>query len=81
MSPGPSDRKELGRYAQLAQVGLEMVVPVAGGVLLDRYLGWTPWATVAGAALGLIGGVSHLVYLTSRPDSKDDGNGRGPEGS
>jgi hypothetical protein len=79
MFPGSSDGKELGRYALLAQVGFEMVVPVGVGVVLDRVLGWTPWAAVAGAALGLFGGVSHLVYLTSRPEPKDDDARRGPE--
>ena len=61
------DPKELGYYFTLGQVGLEMVVPVGLGVLLDRWLGWMPWCTVIGAVLGLALGLIHLVQLTNRP--------------
>jgi F0F1-type ATP synthase assembly protein I len=64
---GLPDPKQLGAYFVLAQVGLEMVAPLVLGLLLDRYLGWTPWATITGAMLGLIGGVIHLVVLQGRP--------------
>jgi F0F1-type ATP synthase assembly protein I len=71
MLPEMPDRKELGRYVALGQIGLEMVVPIVVGVLVDRYLGTTPWAVVAGAALGLLGGFVHLVHLLNKMDSKD----------
>ena len=71
MLPDMPDRKELGRYVALSQVGLEMVVPIIAGLLLDHYLHWTPWATVAGAAVGLCGGLAHLVLLLNKMDSKD----------
>jgi F0F1-type ATP synthase assembly protein I len=64
-SLGP-DQRELGRYIALGQVGMEMAAPVALGMVLDHYLQWAPWATVGGAVIGLIGGLSHLVVLTNR---------------
>lgn len=49
----------------LAQTGLEMVAPIVLGLVLDSYFGWRPWATVAGVAVGLIGGIGHMVYLVN----------------
>ena len=67
------DRKELARYMALSQIGLEMVAPVVVGLLLDRYLGWTPWpwGLIVGAVLGLCGGLLHLVHLLNKMDSQD----------
>jgi F0F1-type ATP synthase assembly protein I len=66
-----SDRKELGRYLALAQVGFEMVGPIGIGILLDLYLGWSPWGIIGGACVGLCGGLAHLITLTNRPDRSD----------
>jgi F0F1-type ATP synthase assembly protein I len=63
-----SDFRELGFYFALAQVGLEMVVPIGLGAVLDHYLHWTPWGVVTGAVLGLISGLVHLVALINRQD-------------
>jgi F0F1-type ATP synthase assembly protein I len=71
MFPERFDRQEMQRYAALSQIGLEMVAPIVIGLLLDRSLGWTPWALVAGAVLGLVGGFVHLVHLLNRMDAKD----------
>lgn len=71
MFPELPDRKEMGRYVALSQIGLEMVVPIVAGVLVDYYLVWTPWATIAGAVLGLCGGLVHLVHLLNKMDSQD----------
>ncbi len=67
------DRKELARYMALSQVGLEMVTPIVVGLLLDRYLGWTPppWGLIVGAILGLFGGLVHLLLLVNKMDSQD----------
>jgi hypothetical protein len=62
----PLDPKEMGFYVSVAQVGLEMVVPVVVGVLLDAYFEWEPWGVAVGAVLGLMTGLLHLVALTSR---------------
>ena len=62
--PGGNSR-DMPFYLALAQTGLEMVVPIGVGVWLDSHFGWRPWATVAGAALGLVGGIGHMVYLVN----------------
>jgi F0F1-type ATP synthase assembly protein I len=71
MFPEMPDRKELGRYFALGQIGLEMVVPILVGLAVDHYLGSTPWGVVVGAVLGLCGGFVHLLHLLSQMDSKD----------
>ena len=60
------DPQEMGRYFALAQVGLEMVVPILGGLAIEYYVGGRPWGVIAGAALGLIGGFTHLIVLLNR---------------
>lgn len=72
------DPRDLGRYYALAQVGLEMVAMVGLGIALDHYYGWTPWATIGGALLGLVGGVSHLVILAKQSERRKNGP-RGPQ--
>ena len=72
------DRWELNRYVALGQVGLEMVSPIVIGVLLDRWLGWAPWLTVAGAVLGFGGGMAHLL-ASLNAGGKDKPPGPGPE--
>lgn len=66
MPRGPIDPKEMGRYFAIAQVGLEMVVPVGIGLALDYYLAWMPWGTIVGAVLGLACGLIHLIALTNK---------------
>jgi F0F1-type ATP synthase assembly protein I len=61
----------LGYYFALGQVGLEMAAPVAIGVGLDSYFGWSPWAAVVGATFGLIAGLAHLVMLLNRNERSD----------
>jgi hypothetical protein len=68
MVPGPQDSKELGRYLAMGQIGMEMAGPVAIGVVLDLWLGWLPWCTVAGACLGLIFGLVLLVRMANKED-------------
>jgi F0F1-type ATP synthase assembly protein I len=50
---------------------MEMVAPIGLGALLDYYLGWSPWLTIAGALLGFVGGMMHLLALLNQP--KDNG--------
>lgn len=65
---GSTDPQKMARYLALSQVGLEMVAPIILGLVLDHYLGWSPWGVVVGAVLGLTGGLVHLVQLTSTKD-------------
>jgi F0F1-type ATP synthase assembly protein I len=71
MLPDFTNRKELGRYFAIGQVGLEMVVPIVVGLILDDRLGWTPWGVVGGAVLGLGGGLVHLVHLSGKAEVTD----------
>jgi F0F1-type ATP synthase assembly protein I len=66
------DPRELGFYFSLAQIGLEMVVPIGVGVLLDLNLGWRPWAAIAGAVLGFVAGFTHLISMLNRHNKKSD---------
>ena len=70
--------KNLGYYVTLAQVGLEMVIPIGIGAVLDHYLKWTPWGVVGGAVFGLVGGLSHLVALMNRENQSDSSKPDGP---
>lgn len=63
--------REMGRLLALSQVGLEMVAPIVLGYFLDQQLDWSPWGVIAGAALGLFGGLWHLVTLLQRYDKQD----------
>ena len=63
--------RDFGRYFALAQIGLEMVAPIVLGVYLDKYFGWTPWATAVGAVLGLVGGLAHLVVAARRQEDRE----------
>src|SRR5215207_9342960 len=69
-------RREMGILLALAQVGIEMVAPIAVGHLLDRALGIVPWLTAAGAILGLFGGLVHLVMLRNKLDRTERSNRR-----
>jgi F0F1-type ATP synthase assembly protein I len=80
MFPDPKESKELGRYLALGQVGLEMVVPIILGLAADRYFGSGPWGLVVGAALGLSGGLVHLVHQANKmnADNNPTDHKRGP---
>jgi F0F1-type ATP synthase assembly protein I len=72
-SPGPS---KLAQYAALSQVGLEMAAPIGLGVLIDLWLGWGPWAAIAGAILGLVGGMAHLVSMLNARAAQESSKNR-----
>lgn len=62
----PKDQKNLSHYLAMSQAGLEMVVPIAIGLAVDYYCHSSPWGAVVGAAVGLGGGLTHLIYLSQR---------------
>jgi F0F1-type ATP synthase assembly protein I len=65
----PPDSRELGYYFALAQVGVEMVAPMIVGLVIDQYAATSPWFTIAGIMLGFVGGITHIVLLTSKHDA------------
>jgi F0F1-type ATP synthase assembly protein I len=80
MVPDSSNRKDLGRYLGMGQVGMEMVVPIGLGLLLDHYMAWaTPWGVIVGAVLGLILGLVRLVRLANQDQPGDPPPGNKPE--
>jgi F0F1-type ATP synthase assembly protein I len=68
MFGGAPNPKEMGYYFSLAQIGMEMVVPIGIGVALDRYLGCSPWGAILGTLLGFAGGLTHLIVLVNQHD-------------
>jgi F0F1-type ATP synthase assembly protein I len=79
MPEQPPYGKELAYYYSIAQVGLEMVVPIGLGLLIDYRFGSLPWATVIGAVLGFVLGLLHLIKLLNRrQDSSSSGKDREP---
>jgi F0F1-type ATP synthase assembly protein I len=77
MPENPPDSKEMGFYFSLAQVGMEMVIPMGVGIALDYYMGWRPWGTVGGLILGFIGGMTHLIVMVNRHDQARPSKPRG----
>ena len=53
-------------------VSLEMAIPAGVGVWLDKRLGTVPWLTVAGAVLGLVTGMSHLLKVAGSPPKRNE---------
>jgi F0F1-type ATP synthase assembly protein I len=72
MTETPPSRGEQGFYFALAQVGMEMVVPIGIGVALDHYMGWRPWGIIGGALFGFVGGLAHLIALVNQHDTGRD---------
>jgi F0F1-type ATP synthase assembly protein I len=68
MPESPFNSREYGHYVTIAQVGLEMAGCIGIGLLLDHYLGWSPWGIVGGAVFGLFAGIAHLAALANRRD-------------
>ena len=74
------DSKQLARYMELSQIGLEMVAPIGLGALLDYWIGWGPWSVITGAILGLVVGMMHLISFVNRKpdgDAKSDNDSKG----
>jgi F0F1-type ATP synthase assembly protein I len=72
------ESRNSGLYAAMAQCGIEMVAPLGLGAWLDYAMGWTPWAAVAGAVIGFVGGMTHLIWMSNKLDqaqSKKKKNG------
>lgn len=55
-------------YAAALSLFLSVATLLGLGLLLDRWLGTTPWLLVAGIVLGSVVGLYQFVRLTSRID-------------
>lgn len=70
----PEDRptpRELGYYFSIAQVGLELAAFIGLGLVLDHYLGWSPWGVAGGTLLGFVGTLAHLIALVKRQEEEN----------
>jgi F0F1-type ATP synthase assembly protein I len=71
MSQRLPDPKEVGRLFAIGQVGMEMTAPIGIGLALDYWWHSLPWATVAGAVLGFVFGIFHLVRILNKEERND----------
>jgi F0F1-type ATP synthase assembly protein I len=76
MPERPVNPREFGVYLSVAYVGMEMAAPIGLGLLLDHFLGWSPWGVVGGAVFGLVAGVAHLAALANRGNNSDSTRSR-----
>lgn len=77
MAPMPTPR-EMGYYAALAQIGMEMVLPAVGGVYLDQWLETTPWITCVLAVVGFTGALMHLMAILQRKKRDESSDQKPP---
>lgn len=54
----------------MSNIGLEMVLPGAGGYGLDRWLGTLPLFLILGVLLGCVIGMLSLLHLAKSSDSR-----------
>lgn len=66
----PRDR-EMGKLMAIGQIGLEMAAPIGLGWWLDVQFGTLPWLIIAGAVVGLVGGVAHLVVMMNKAEAEE----------
>ncbi len=59
------------------QLAAAMVFFVGLGIVVDRYLGTTPWGVLVGAALGMIGVFAMVIRLAREADRGKGGGVRG----
>lgn len=75
MADNKQDRKELfrelGRYSALGlEMAISVVIGLAIGYYLDKWLGTSPWLTIVWIALGFAAGVRSL-YRSAVQSEKD----------
>lgn len=74
------DPRSLARWGPLLAAGTELAACVVAGVIagyyLDRYFGSAPWLTLLCTLGGLVGGMSRLLWVLkrwqTRQTSEDD---------
>lgn len=52
------------------QIAASMALFVGGGILVDRWLGTTPWGVIVGAVLGMAGILVLVVRVSREADRK-----------
>jgi ATP synthase protein I len=73
-SPGPDAGGGDRAFSVLASAGwgfaFSVVIGIGGGLLLDRWLGTSPWLLFGGLALGFASGVTNLIRATNAVSRK-----------
>src|SRR4030065_2262607 len=63
--------RELGRYSALwLELAVSVIIGLAVGYYLDKWLGTGPWMTVAWIGIGFAAGIRSL-YRAALPSGKD----------
>lgn len=73
------------QWVRLSSLGTELAAAVAGlgliGYWIDRHFGSDPWALIAGATLGFVGGMYNLLKTSIRAfratGQSEDGSANG----
>lgn len=69
--PEDSGPSSLAKAMQQSQMGLQLVAPILGlggiGWLLDRHFGTSPWITLGGLILGVVGGMVNFIRAALHP--------------
>jgi ATP synthase protein I len=77
-----ADRRFPG-WVRYSSIGLELAGATAGlallGYWIDRYFGTTPWGTLGGVIIGIVGGLYNLVResLAAVREAKAEDDERG----
>lgn len=76
--------RELGKYSALGlEMAISVVIGLAVGYYLDRWLGTSPWLTVVWLAIGFAAGVRSLYRAAVRSEKdleRDEEEKRKPGG-
>ena len=56
----------IGLYYALATCGIEMVAPMIGGILVDKWLNTSPIFTALAVVVGFVGGITHMVLISNQ---------------
>lgn len=73
--------RELGRYSALGlEMALSVVIGLAIGYYLDKWLGTSPWLTILWIGFGFAAGVRSLYRAAVRAGRDEDGGPGGKPG-
>ncbi|QHJ08625.1 AtpZ/AtpI family protein [Hymenobacter busanensis] len=68
--PPNSDQKQSSQLARYSGVGMQMLATIGLstwlGIELDKRMGWSPWATVVLALLGVFAAMYQIIRAASR---------------
>lgn len=67
-----------GPYIGLGvQIGASMALFAGGGILVDRWLGTSPWGIIVGAALGMVGVLALVVRVANESSGRENDREQG----